>query len=79
MARTAQLWIDCQQLQSLSVLGQRALLQADTRARAAGTVCYWCGMSAYVLAQLAESGVQNVLTLLPAEDFQGPTFLLPST
>ena len=71
-----QAWIDCRGLHSLNWLGQRALLQADNSARASSTVLYWCGLPQHVQRQLADSGLANVLHILPATAFQGPQFLL---
>ncbi|MVN76196.1 hypothetical protein GO988_07650 [Hymenobacter sp. HMF4947] len=73
-----QVWVDCQQLHSLTWLGQRALLKADTRLRAAGTTLHWCGLATSMLAQLAASGLNSMLNLLPADGFRGPRFLLPT-
>lgn len=71
-----QVWVDCQQLHSLSWLGQRALLQVDSRTRADGTTLYWCGLPDSLHAQLTAGG-GTALNLLPATSFQGPRFLLP--
>ena len=70
-----QVWVDCQQLQALSWLGQRAWLGADNRTRAVGTVLYWCGLPSPLRTQLDDSGLGAVLHLRPAEDFQEPRFL----
>jgi len=72
-----QAWVDCQQLHSLSWLGQRALLQVDSRTRADGTTLYWCGLPSALHAELAASGLGAGLNLLPAAGFRGPRFLLP--
>ena len=74
-ART-QIWIDCQQLESLSPLGQRACLWADNRARAAGVNLSWCGLPPNVLAQLHESGLALLLRIMPATAYRGPAELL---
>ena len=69
-------WIDCRGLHSLSWVGQRALLHADSSARASSTQLYWCGLPAKVLAQLADSGLASMLQLRSAAEYQGPQFLL---
>ena len=71
-----QAWVDCQQLHSLTWLGQRALMEADRNCRAAGTTLYWCGLSPRLLRQLHAGGLEHVMRLLPAESFGGPRFLL---
>lgn len=76
-AHPPQAWVDCQQLHSLSWLGQRALLQVDSRTRAHGTTLYWCGLPSELHNQLAASGLSSALHLLPADGYQGPRFLLP--
>ena len=76
-AHPQQVWVDCQELHSLSWLGQRAMMQADSRSRAAGITLHWCGLTKALVAQLASSGLHAVLSLLPAEGFRGPRFLLP--
>lgn len=72
----SQAWIDCRGLQSLSWLGQQAILHADTSARASSTELYWCGLPKHVVNQLTESGLASELKLRSADDFQGPRFLL---
>ncbi|MBT9394157.1 STAS domain-containing protein [Hymenobacter sp. NST-14] len=74
-ART-QIWLDCQQLESLSPLGQRVWLWADNQARAAGVTLYWCGLRPAVLEQLRESGLALLLKMGPATAYQGPAELL---
>jgi len=74
-----QVWVDCQKLNSLTWLGQRALMEADRTCRAAGITLYWCGLSARLLRQLRAGGFEQVMRLLPAESFSGPRFLLPAT
>lgn len=71
-----QAWIDCRGLHSLNWLGQRALAQADSSAKASSTVLYWCGLPPHVQRQLTDSGLASALHLLPATGFQGPRFLL---
>ncbi|MGI4835149.1 MAG: STAS domain-containing protein [Janthinobacterium lividum] len=71
------LWVDCQQLLEVSASGQRTLLRTESLARAAGVVCYWCGLSAHVLSQLATSGLQHLLQLRSAAEFEGPRYILP--
>jgi len=72
----AKAWIDCQGLHSLNWLGQRALLHADSSAKATNTELYWCGLPAGLVQQLVASGLDEVLQLRPAAEFQGPQFLL---
>lgn len=71
-----QAWVDCQALHSLSAVGQRALLHADTSAKASSTTLYWCGLPAHVVKELADSGLTSVLRLCSLADYQGPQFLL---
>jgi len=73
-----QAWVDCQQLSSLTWLGQRALVEADRSCRDAGTTLYWCGLSPRLLRQLHAGGLEHVMRLMPAESFGGPRFLLPT-
>jgi anti-anti-sigma regulatory factor len=72
----SQAWIDCRGLHSLSWLGQQALLQADSRARASSTELYWCGLPGNLVNDLKDSGVGTGLKLRSAAEFQGPQFLL---
>jgi len=72
----SQAWIDCQGLHSLSALGQRALLHADSNARAISTELFWCGLPTPVLSQLTDNGLASVLQLRSAAEYQGPRFLL---
>jgi len=72
----AQAWIDCQGLHSLNWLGQRALLHADSSAKATNTELYWCGLPTDLMQQLVSNGLDQVLRLCPAAEFQGPRFLL---
>ncbi|RYY16171.1 MAG: STAS domain-containing protein [Cytophagaceae bacterium] len=74
----SQAWIDCRGLQSLSWLGQQALLHAESNARASSTELYWCGLPKHVVGQLTDSGLAAALKLRSAADFQGPRFLLAS-
>ena len=74
-ART-NVWLDCQQLESLSPLGQRVWLWADSRARAAGVTLHWCGLPPGVLEQLHESGLALLLQIVPATAYRGPVDLL---
>jgi len=74
-----QAWIDCRGLHSLNQVGQQALLQADSKARASSTQLYWCGLPNNLLDELKESGLCADMALCPAADFQGPQFLLAST
>jgi len=73
----AKAWIDCQGLHSLNWLGQRALLHADSSAKATNTELYWCGLPSSLVQQLVGNGLDQVLQLRSAADFQGPQFLLP--
>jgi anti-anti-sigma regulatory factor len=72
----AQAWIDCQGLQSLSWLGQQALVHATASAKASSTQLYWCGLPQHVVSQLNASGLASTLELRTAAEFQGPRFLL---
>jgi anti-anti-sigma factor len=69
-------WIDCQGLRALNSLGQRALLHADSSAKATNTELYWCGLPHRLVQQLATNGLDQVLQLRSAAEFQGPQFLL---
>lgn len=72
----AQAWIDCRGLHSLNHLGEQALLHATSSAKAINTELYWCGLPQGLTSQLAENGLDAVLHLRPAAEFQGPRFLL---
>lgn len=76
-SRPPRLWVDCQQLLEVSDSGLRVLLRTESLARAAGVVCYWCGVSGHVLGQLTARGLQRLLQLRPASGFEGPRFILP--
>lgn len=69
-------WADCQRLEAISWHGQRAIFNAHQRARLAGTGLHWCGLSPTVLAQLADTGLHLLLSLLPAAGYRGPGVLL---
>ena len=69
-------WADCQRLEAVSWHGQRAILNAHQRARLAGTGLHWCGLTPPVLAQLADTGLHLLLSLLPAAGYRGPGVLL---
>jgi anti-anti-sigma regulatory factor len=71
-----QAWIDCRGLHSLNWLGQQALVQAHSKARASSTELYWCGLPKELVKQLKDSGLSSELALCSAADFQGPQFLL---
>ncbi len=71
-----QAWIDCQGLHSLNAVGQRALLQADSSAKASSTLLYWCGLPAHLIKQLTDCGLASVLQLCSSAEYQGPQFLL---
>lgn len=73
-----QVWVDCQQLSSLTWLGQRALMEANRTCHNAGITLYWCGLSPRLLRQLRATGLEHVMRLLPAASFGGPRFLLPA-
>jgi len=75
--RPARLWVDCQQLQDVSVGGLRTLLRTENLARAAGVVCYWCGLPAHVLSKMTTSGLQKLLQFRSAAEFEGPRYILP--
>ncbi|WP_375437376.1 STAS domain-containing protein [uncultured Hymenobacter sp.] len=75
----AVVWIDCQRLESITWQGQRAILNADYRARAMGMVLQWCGMPKEVVEQLVASGLSLLLHLQPANGYRGPQQLLHDT
>ena len=70
------IWVDCQRLTSLNWQGQRAIFNANQRARLSGRTLYWCGLEPVVLTQLITTGLHLLLSLLPAEGYQGPAALL---
>lgn len=76
MRAVSQAWIDCRGLHSLNLVGQQALLQADSKARTSSTLLYWCGLSKNLVSELRDSGASAELMLRPAAEFQGPQFLL---
>jgi anti-anti-sigma regulatory factor len=69
-------WIDCQGLRALNWLGQRALVHANSSAQATNTELYWCGLPSDLVNQLVSNGLDGVLQLRTAAEFQGPQFLL---
>lgn len=69
-------WVDCQQLQALTHLGQHTLVRAAAYARRLGSTLYWCGLLPE-LAQELRAYADTDLHLLPSSDYQGPDFLLP--
>jgi len=71
-----QAWIDCQGLHSLNWLGQQAILQADSKARASSTQLYLCGLPKKLANEMQDGDVSSALKLCPATEFQGPQFLL---
>lgn len=72
-----QAWIDSQQLQSLSQLGQLAMLRATACGKEAGTQLHWCGLPTTLRRELQASGLAEQLLLQPAASYEGPSFLLP--
>ncbi|UYZ64728.1 STAS domain-containing protein [Hymenobacter weizhouensis] len=74
-----QVWIDCEQLESLTWQGQRALLNADQLARTKGVVVYWCGIPAVVRDKLAESGLLSLLQIAATTAYRGVLTLLEPT
>lgn len=74
--RPLQAWVDCQQLQALTHLGQHTLLRATAYARRLGSTLYWCGLLPELAQELQTNGDEH-LHLLPADAYQGPEFLLP--
>lgn len=70
------IWVDCRYLTSLNWQGQRAVFNANQRARLAGRTLYWCGLEPAVLTQLTTNGLHLLLSLLPATGYQGPETLL---
>ncbi|MGI4973549.1 MAG: hypothetical protein ACRYGH_31775 [Janthinobacterium lividum] len=75
-SRPMQAWVDCQQLHSLTHLGQHTVLRATAYARRQGSTLYWCGLLPELTQVLQNSNAED-LHLLPAADYQGPDFLLP--
>ena len=75
-SRPLQAWVDCQQLQALTHLGQHTLLRATAYARRLGSTLYWCGLPPELTQELQTSGDDD-LHLLPADGYEGPEFLLP--
>lgn len=75
----AVVWIDCQRLEPMTWQGQRAILNADRRARTTGVALQWCGMPGAVIEQLVASGLSLLLHLQPAGSYQGPRELLQDT
>lgn len=76
-SRPARLWVDCQQLEDVSMGGLRTLVHTESLARAAGVVCYWCGLSATVLSKVTTNGLQKLLQFRSAAEFEGPRYILP--
>jgi anti-anti-sigma regulatory factor len=70
------IWVDCRHLTSLNWQGQRAVFNANQRARLAGRTLYWCGLEPAVLTQLTTNGLYLLLSLMPAEGYRGPAALL---
>ncbi|GGG49219.1 STAS domain-containing protein [Hymenobacter glacieicola] len=66
------LWVDCQQLRSVSYVGQQAIFQAEQQARLAHLIIYWCGMSSALIQELSATGLYLLLRSLPATRYQGP-------
>jgi anti-anti-sigma regulatory factor len=75
-AGSALIWVDCRYLTSLNWQGQRAVFNANQRARLAGRTLYWCGLEPAVLTQLTTTGLHLLLSLLPATGYQGPVAVL---
>ena len=71
-----QAWVDCQQLHTLTSLGQQTLLRAVDYAGRLGSTLYWCGLPPTMQHELQATG-HTALHLLPATGYQGPGFLLP--
>lgn len=69
-------WIDCQRLTPMTWQGQRAILNADRLARMNGVTLHWCGVPSVVMEQLTASGLNLLLCLQPAANYQGPALLL---
>lgn len=75
--RPTHAWIDTQQLHALSQLGQQAMVQANACGQAVGAELHWCGLPSALRHALHTSGLEVRLNLLPANQFDGPAFLLP--
>ncbi|WP_223652998.1 STAS domain-containing protein [Hymenobacter psoromatis] len=69
-------WIDCQQLHTLTHLGQQTLRRAVDYAGRLGSTLHWCGLLPTMQHALQATGHPG-LHLLPAAGYQGPGFLLP--
>lgn len=69
---TDTLWVDCQQLQDVSYVGQQAIFQVEQIARAAQLIIYWCGLSGHLVQELSATGLYLLLRCLPATSYQGP-------
>jgi anti-anti-sigma regulatory factor len=75
-SRPMHAWVDCQQLQALTHLGQHTLVRATAYARRLGSTLYWCGLLPE-LAQQLRAYTDTDLHLVPSSDYQGPNFVLP--
>jgi len=65
-------WLDCRQLTQMDYRGLRALLQFLPQFEAMGTTLLLCGLQPAVQERLDASGLASLLTLLPAEAYNGP-------
>ncbi|TGE03348.1 STAS domain-containing protein [Hymenobacter fodinae] len=64
------LWLDCQQLESLTYYGQQAILNLMRRAAAANLALFWYGFSARVKQELADSGLYLLLHNVPLSSYR---------
>jgi anti-anti-sigma regulatory factor len=67
---TRRLWLDCQQLESLTYYGQQALLQLVRQAASAGLALFWYGFSQRVKQELATSGLYLLLPNIALSSFR---------
>jgi anti-anti-sigma factor len=68
----ARVWLDCRQLTQIDYRGLRVLLQFLPQFEARGTTLLLCGLQPAVQERLDASGLASLLTLLPAEAYNGP-------
>ncbi|GGE99674.1 STAS domain-containing protein [Hymenobacter cavernae] len=65
-------WLDCRYLTQMDYRGLRVLLQLLPQFEAMGTTLLLCGLQPAVQERLDSSGLASLLTLLPAEAYNGP-------
>jgi anti-anti-sigma regulatory factor len=64
------LWLDCQQLDSVTYYGQQAILELLRQAAAAKVALYWYGFSQRVKQELAASGLYLLLHNVPLSSYR---------